>query len=220
MSLKVQTIAKQLSPRFPARNYGLAHGIPASEMKLQGSNLVFICPPYLPDSKRPLSAFLCSSASRMVHLESFKNGLDSDMLKMAFPVMIGPKFETFGHGIGLTTEGEKKYLVGLTPFDTALGLHGVTRLDHFWKRFIVSKYQELEMLVADRVFESAGWDLLGKYESFIPLAARNLEGNRLGLFSLQLNIENEAFFFNTTSRIVYFHESSAAFIGEWGADQV
>lgn len=215
---KIQRIAKALKPRFPAANYGLASGMPASEIKLKGSKLSIFRPPYLTDSKNPLPSFVCGSASRLTQQKAFKYGLDSSMLKMAFPVMAGPGFETFGHGICYVIEGGKKYLIGLTPFDKALGIRGVTRFDNFWDQFIVKEYQELQLLTADRVTEAFGWDLLRKYESYIPFAARSYKGNRLGLLSLKLSIKNGSLCMSTTSRVVYFHKASTAFIGEWASD--
>lgn len=215
---KIKRIAKGLKPRFPAKNYGLASGVRASEIKLKGSKLSILNPPYLIRSKGPLQSFVCGTASRLAHHESFKHGLDSDMLKMAFPVMVGPGFETFGHGMCRTIEGEDKYLIGLTPFDKALRLSGVTRFNSFWDRFVVNGYQELGLLTADRVIEATGWDLFGKHENFIPFAARNFKGDRLGLLSLRISIKNGYLRMSTTSRVVYFHTSSSAFMGEWASD--
>jgi hypothetical protein len=215
---KIQRIADRLKPRLPAANYGLASAIPASKIKLKGSKLSIFRPSYLIDSKKPLPSFVCGSASRLTQQKAFKYGLDSSMLKMAFPVMVGPGFETFGHGICYIIEGGDKYLIGLTPFDKALGICGVTRFDNLWEQFIVNEYQELQLLTADRVTEASGWDLLRKYESFSPFAARSYRGGRLGLLSLQLSINNGYLRLSTLSRIVYFQESSSAFISEWACN--
>jgi hypothetical protein len=213
---KVQKIAKRLSPRLPAANYGLKSGVRASRIILQGSTLSIVRPPYRFNSQKPLPAFLCTSASRLAHYGAYKNNLGSSVLQMVFPVIIGLlAYERSWHSICRTTEGGEKYLTGLTPYDTALGIHGVTRLDPFWKRFVVSADKERELIMGDQVVESADWRLLYDRAGFLPFAARNYVGNRLGLLSLQLNIKNGSLYLNTTSRVVYFDKSRLAFIGEW-----
>lgn len=215
---KIQRIANQLKPRFLPANYGLASGIKTSNITIKGNSLVMQQVPYRSDTGEAIPSFLCGSVSRLAHQQYLKQRIESSQLIMSFPHLFGELVDSLRHGICKVKEGECEYLIGLTPyFDEALGIEGVTRLTPFWEQFIVSETQDPRLLTANWMIESYSWDLFGDKESAIPLMAKRLSGNRIGLLSLHFSIAGGYFNISTSFGVNRFSRSSSAFIAQWAS---
>jgi hypothetical protein len=199
-------------------NYGLAKGIKTSNLIIEGDRLVMQSAPFRSRSSEPLPSFLCATVSRLAHQQFLRHGIESSQLIMSFPQRFGNSFvDSLDHAVCRASERGDSYLVGLTPhFDPILGIGTVTRSSPFWEKFVVDEEQSSMLIAYDVTTESIFWDLSGKPIA-VPLMAKRLGGNRLGLLSLYFTLSGGYFNVWTFYEVSRFSAESSAFIAQWSS---